>query len=362
MRVLRGANCKVIFADFAALAAASGQTTVSCNDAESVDAARARRPSSPLRACRRWPRGAGDAGHVAAHEPRTPRWRAIPGGRAGRSVPAGGAAGVELEAPFLGQRIADDAVARCARRRRRPIAQHQVAEVDARAGSPTPARVVAPVALARQRRARARPEAGRDDLQCPQQRQQQVAHRQQLARRLAQRGLDEDTVPPGASSPSAQARTRARPRHRCARPAAVDDRARPAGGRRRSGRSARSTGGSSAARFAITTPGAATTDRRRRRRGSAPKRARSAAPAAPVPAPEIQRPPRHGGVRREHLRQDLAPAPPACAARCRARTRAAARRSARYARPDQRALAHQPVVNADPPTVPRCRRRVAPRR
>ena len=59
---------------------------------------------------------------------------------------------------------------------------------------------MAPVALARERRARARPEAGRDNLQI-RQRQQLIANREQLARRLAQRGLDEDHRPARRQQP-----------------------------------------------------------------------------------------------------------------------------------------------------------------
>ena len=103
-----------------------------------------------------------------------------------------GTAPEDLEAALLDEHVADDAEERRRRGRARRRAQHEVAEVHARLARHGGG-VMAPVPRERERRTRAREEAGRDDAQP--RGEQAIAHPQQRARRLAQRGLDEDDEP-----------------------------------------------------------------------------------------------------------------------------------------------------------------------
>ena len=236
-----------------------------------------------------------------------------------------------------------------AARRGSPARSDEVAEVDARARPGRGGGVVAPVALARERRAGPGPEAGRDDVQPGG--EQLIAHREQLARGLAQRRLDEDQAcPPGASSVSHQARTR-RARARSARSAASTGTARSAGARRRSDRSAPSTARAASARqmSARDDPRAPATRSTDTTSSAAPKRARSAAPAAPVPAPRSSTRAAAAARRRaETSAEDLRQRGLGARRDLRARTPAAAPGRAGSGVPDQLALRRPAPVNREP--------------
>ena len=238
-------------------------------------------------------------------------------------MPAVRAADEEAEAALLREGVADDAIEGA--RWGRLAGEDQVAEVDARARR-NGSGVVAPVA--------SRASAG----QGPVQKQgattwrpaasSLIAHGQQLARRLAQRGLDQDQdVPPGPSSASDQARTR-RARsvdalvgraidEELVQEVRRDDQVEAPADRGQLDRQVRA-----APRRAPATRSTPTTLE------AAPKRARSARRPRPSPRPRSRA--RAGGATspahaHRRPRRGCAPAPPRCAARCRGRTRLAAR-------------------------------------